>query len=81
MWVVLKRILKANGLLIQWGVLPSGRVDTRVDIISYSSSSEYAVVLGGQSDGTAYHHDKRNNYFYANIQNHTNEIDWLTIGY
>lgn len=68
-----------NGLLIQWGVIPSGRGNTRVDIISYSSN--YAVVLGGQSSNTAYHSAKMKNYFYANIENYTNEIDWLTIGY
>lgn len=64
---------------MQWGVIPTGRSDTRVDIISYSSN--YAVVLGGQSTNTAYHHDKAENYFYVNIQKFNNEIDWLTIGY
>lgn len=68
-----------NGLLIQWGVIPTGRGDTRVDIRSYSSN--YAVVLGGQSANPAYHHNKNDNYFYVNIQNYTDEIDWLTIGY
>lgn len=67
--------------MVQWGVIPYGRVDTKVNILSYSSSSNYAVVLGGQSAKPPYHYDKHNNYFYANIQDYSDEIDWLTIGY
>ena len=68
-------------MIEQWGVIPEGRTNTKVNILSYSSPSNYAVVLGGQSYNTAYHYNKNNNYFYVNISDYLDEIDWLTIGY
>lgn len=70
----------SNGLLIQYGVIPEGRGDTRVDILSYSNTT-YAIVVGGQSNGAVYNHNKTNNSFYLNIDGATNEKAWLTIGY
>ena len=70
----------ANGLLIQWGILLHGRVDTKIYILDYSTIN-YTIVLGGHSTNPPYYHDKKLNSFYANINNYTNELCWLTIGY
>lgn len=63
------------------GVIPEGRKETKVNILSYSSPSNYTIVLGGQSYNTARQYNKNNNYFYVNILEYYDEIDWLTIGY
>ena len=70
----------ANGLLIQWGRVPEPRVDTKVNILSYSDTN-YIVVLGGQSSNAAYYHNQALGSFYVNIINFKNTISWLTIGY
>ena len=69
-----------NGLLIQWGILLDGRGDTKIYILDYSTIN-YTIVLGGHSSNPPYYHDKKLNSFYANINNYTNELCWLTIGY
>lgn len=70
----------SNGLLIQWGILLDGRGNTKINILSYSTVN-YTIVLGGASSNSPYYHDKKLNYFYANIQQFTDELCWLTIGY
>lgn len=70
----------SNGLLIQWGILLSGRGDAKINILDYSTVN-YTIILGGHSTNTPYYHNKELNSFYANINNYNDELCWLTIGY
>lgn len=70
-----------NGLLIQWGVIPSGRIDTEIKLIAYSSGTSYAISTSGTSSSNAYFYSATKTGFWANIANFTNEIRWITIGF
>lgn len=74
-------IMFTNGLLIQWGVIPSGRIDTEIKLIAYSSGTSYAISTSGTSSSNAYFYSATKTGFWANIANFTNEIRWITIGF
>ncbi len=71
----------SNGLLIQWGLIPHGRGETIVSILSYKTISAFVVLLTGESVNAAYGYPKSEKTFFANISKYRDPIRWLTVGY
>ena len=67
--------------MIQWGLIPHGRGETIVSILSYKTISAFVVLLTGESREAAYNYPKSEKTFWANIVNFRDAIRWLTVGY
>ena len=83
MWVVLKRILKANGLIIQWGSVGSN-VNSVSLSVAFTSTSYFVSVTGIREGNTSNAYDYVSNRTISTFSL-VSVIDipriWFAIGY